>query len=206
MITPPIKFIPLLEKERLIRYIDFFVFEEVCKTLHRWKAEGKKLVPISLNFSRNTLLESDFVKTLKIIAAKYNVLRSLIEIEITETIGEIDTKIISNISKEIKNAGFTIALDDFGSKYSNISLFTTLEFDTLKLDRSLVEKLQVSSEKKIIVRSVINMCKEMNVRTIGEGIETEEVNSLLASLNCDHAQGYLYSRPIPIPEFEKKYF
>lgn len=206
VITPPIKFIPLLEKERLIRYIDFFVFEEVCKTLHRWKAEGKKLVPISLNFSRNTLLESDFVKTLKIIAAKYNVLRSLIEIEITETIGEIDTKIISNISKEIKNAGFTIALDDFGSKYSNISLFTTLEFDTLKLDRSLVEKLQVSSEKKIIVRSVINMCKEMNVRTIGEGIETEEVNSLLASLNCDHAQGYLYSRPIPIPEFEKKYF
>ncbi len=205
-ITPPIKFIPLLEKERLIRYIDFFVFEEVCKLLQKWKYEKKDLVPISLNFSRNTLLESEFVKTLKIIMAKYDVTSNFIEIEITETIGEIDTKIISNISKDIKNAGFLISLDDFGSKYSNISLFTTLEFDTLKLDKSLVEKLQISPEKQIIVKSVINMCKEMNVKTVGEGIETEELNTLLTTLKCDYAQGYLYSRPIPIKEFEKKYF
>lgn len=205
-ITPPIKFIPLLERERLIRYIDFFVFEGVCKVLDRWKKEGKKLVPISLNFSRNTLLESEFVKTLKIIMSKYDVTSNLIEIEITETIGEIDTKIISSISKDIKNAGFSIALDDFGSKYSNISLFTTLEFDTLKLDKSLVDKLQLSQEKQIIVKSVINMCKEMNVKTVGEGIETEELNSLLANLKCNYAQGYLYSRPISISEFEKKYF
>lgn len=205
-IIPPIKFIPLLEKERLIRYIDFFVFEEVCKLLQKWKYENKQLVPISLNFSRNTLLESEFVKTLKLIMSKYDVTSNLIEIEITETIGEIDTKIISNISKDIKNAGFLISLDDFGSKYSNISLFTTLEFDTLKLDKSLIEKLQISPEKQIIVKSVINMCKEMNVKTVGEGIETEELNSLLTSLKCDYAQGYLYSRPISIKEFEKKYF
>lgn len=205
-IIPPIKFIPLLEKERLIRYIDFFVFEEVCKLLQKWKYERKELVPISLNFSRNTLLESEFVKTLKIIMSKYDITSNLIEIEITETIGEIDTKIISNISKDIKNAGFLISLDDFGSKYSNISLFTTLEFDTLKLDKSLVEKLQISPEKQIIVKSVINMCKEMNVKTVGEGIETEELNSLLTTLKCDYAQGYLYSRPISIKEFEKKYF
>lgn len=138
--------------------------------------------------------------------SKYDVTSNLIEIEITETIGEIDTKIISSISKDIKNAGFSIALDDFGSKYSNISLFTTLEFDTLKLDKSLVDKLQLSQEKQIIVKSVINMCKEMNVKTVGEGIETEELNSLLANLKCNYAQGYLYSRPISISEFEIKYF
>lgn len=205
-IIPPIKFIPFLEKERLIRYIDFFVFEEVCKLLQKWKHEKKKLVPISLNFSRNTLLESEFVKTLKIIMSKYNVTSNLIEIEITETIGEIDTKIISNINKDIKNANFLVSLDDFGSKYSNISLFTTLEFDTLKLDKSLIEKLQISPEKQIIVKSVINMCKEMNVKTVGEGVETEELNTLLTTLKCDYAQGYLYSRPISIKEFEKKYF
>ena len=205
-ITPPISFIPLFEKEHLIRYIDFFVFEEVCKLLSSWKKDNKKIIPISLNFSRNTILESEFVETLKTIISKYNVESNLIEIEITETIGEIDTKIISNISKEIKNAGFPIALDDFGSKYSNISLFTTLEFDTLKLDRGLIDKLQSNPEKQIIVRSVINMCKEMNVKVVGEGIETEELSSLLTRFKCDYAQGYLYSRPIPIKEFEEKYF
>lgn len=198
----PNKFIPSLEKERLIRFIDLFIFEEVCKTLANWQKKGYPLLPVSLNFSRVTLLEKDLVGSLSMIREKYRVDSQWIEIEITESIGEMEREVIAEISANFKQEGFHISLDDFGSKYTSISMLTVMDFDVLKLDRSLVENLVHNQDNQTVVRYVIEMCRKMKIKTIAEGVETEKQHLMLQQLGCDQAQGYLYSKPIPVTEFE----
>lgn len=201
----PNKFIPLFEKEKVIQYIDFFIFEEVCRTLKKWISTGRKPLPISLNFSRITMLEKDLTETMLSIYEKYNIPKELIEIEITETIGEMEKEIIAKIGEDIKKLGFSISLDDFGAKYTNMSMLTVVKFNVLKLDRSLVNNLVYNQNNQIVVRHVIEMCHEMNVISVAEGVETKEQLSLLKELSCDIAQGYLFNKPIPLCEFEERY-
>ena len=126
LITPD-KFIPQLESAGLIRYIDFFVLEEVCKTLQHWKSKGIELFPVSLNFSRATLLEKGVVERIIQTSDRYGIERSLLEIEITESIGDLEHRILSEISKKIIQEGYRLSLDDFGAQYSNLSILSTLE-------------------------------------------------------------------------------
>lgn len=201
----PNKFIPLFEKEKVIQYVDFFIFEEVCRTLKKWISMGRKLIPISLNFSRITMLEKELAQMLISIYEKYNIPKEFIEIEITETIGEMEKETIAKIGEDIKKLGFSISLDDFGAKYTNMSMLTVMKFNVLKLDRSLVNNLVYNQNNQIVVRHVIEMCHEMNVISVAEGVETKEQLSLLKELSCDIAQGYLFNKPIPLHEFEEKY-
>lgn len=201
----PASFIPMLEKEKLIKYIDLFIYEETCRMLARWRQEGRPLIPVSLNFSRITLLESNLINTLVQIHEKYDFPRELIEIEITETIGEMERETIAEIGTNIRQQGFSIALDDFGAKYTSMSMLTILEFDVLKLDRSLVYNLEENSSSRVVVKHIVEMCREMGAQSVAEGVETNEQLELLRSLGCDQAQGYLYSQPVPCTEFEQKY-
>lgn len=204
-IVAPGQFIPLLEKERIIRYIDFFIFEEVCRTLEKWKKAGHQLIPISLNFSRITMLETDLTNLLLAMHSKYDVPRELIEIEITESIGEMERETIAEISASIKQLGFGISLDDFGSKYTSMSLLTIMKFNVLKLDRSLVNELAQNVNSQSVVKHVIEMCRDMEVQSVAEGVETQEQLELLKQLFCDVAQGYLFSKPISLEEYEEKF-
>lgn len=201
----PIDFVPTLEKEKLIQYIDLFIYEEVCRTLSRWREQGASLFPISLNFSRITMLESNLLPTLEEIYSRYDVPRELIEIEITETIGEMERETIAEIGSNIRKLGFGISLDDFGAKYTSMSMLTIMKFDMLKLDRSLVYNLAQNADSRTVVKYIIEMCREMGAKSIAEGVETEEQLALLRGLDCDMAQGYLFSKPVPCSEFEKKY-
>ena len=200
---PPNRFIPLLEKERLIRYVDLFIFEEVCKTLRRWKASGWPLLPVSLNFSRATLLEGDLLNTLVDITSRYGVDRRLMEIEITERVGDIERETLSTIGLQIAELGFPLSLDDFGSKYSSMSMLSVLKFQVVKLDRSLVYDLVSHTESRIVVRHMLDMCRDLGIACVAEGVETREQLHILQEMGCTAIQGYLFSRPLPPDAFEK---
>lgn len=204
-LVSPGRFIPQLEQTKLIRFIDFFMFEEVCKILEQWQRTGYELRPVSVNFSRITLLEADLMAMLLSILNKYDVPRDMIEIEITETIGEMEKETLAEIGSHFQEAGFRIALDDFGTRYTSITMLTIMKFDVLKLDRSLILDLVHNEGNRIVVQSILDMCKRMGIQTVAEGVESEEQKNLLQSFGCPTIQGYYYSRPLQRAVYEEKY-
>ena len=163
------------------------------------------ILPVSINFSRITRREEDILSSLLELIHAYEIDPSLIQIEITETLEEKDRESLLRLSHQLRQAGFTIALDDFGTKYTNLSILTYMDFDVLKLDRSLIQTLFSRETNQTIVRHVIQMCREFPVEVIAEGIETEEQAALLASMDCPFAQGYLFGAPMPVSEFESRF-
>lgn len=203
--VPPAMFIETLEKNNLIRYIDLFVFEEVCKILETWKKEGRKLPIISLNFSRLTLLERDLLETVEFIISKYDVSKEHIEIEVTESIASMGKTAVYQVAKDLYKEGYAIALDDFGTKYTNLAILSELDFTVLKIDRSLVGELENREKLSLILKNVINMCNDIGISVIAEGIETEKQEEILKQLGCTYGQGYLYGAPMPISDFKEKF-
>lgn len=204
-ILPPLKFIDALERQGLIRYVDLFVFESVCALVKKWIEEGKKIPIISVNFSRMTIQETNISDTINDIVKEYGIPKKYIEIEITESASNVGTSVLYRASKEIREAGFSISLDDFGVKYANLAIIADIDFDVLKLDKSLVDKLEDKFKYQAIVKNVIAMCNSMNIRVIAEGVETRAQADKLIELGCNYCQGYLFSKPIEISEFETKY-
>ncbi len=201
-LIPPINFIPALESENAIRYVDFFVLETVCKTLAEWHKQGINMISMSVNFSRITLLEADVVDTMLRICRKYKIPPKWITIEVTESIGSMDTVALKDLIHNIKKAGFSVSLDDFGSQYSNLSLLSNIDFDELKFDKSMVDNIAVNEKSQVIMRYAIDMGLSLNdTISVAEGIETPEQLKLLLQMNCKYGQGYLFSKPIPIEEF-----
>lgn len=204
-IVPPSRFVPGLEKEHLIRLIDFFVLNEVCRIQQRRQHESKDAVVISLNFSRITLLEDNMALEVEKILSQYDFDPALIEIEITETVGELEKETLRSIIQSLKRLRLRISLDDFGTKYTNLSLLTVADFDVLKLDRSLIQGLADSAQNQIIVASIIRMCHQLGVSVIAEGVETEAQRAMLLNLQCRLGQGYLFGKPMPVGDFRTLY-
>lgn len=203
-VIPPVHFIDMLEKNNLIRYIDLFVLETVCRQLERWKHEGRFLPIVSLNFSRLTMLEQDILSSMEEIVSRYDVKKENIEIEITESIASMGKSVLYQTVCDLFNAGYSISLDDFGTKYTNLSILADLKFSVLKIDRSLVGKLGKQMSYRLIMKNIIQMCNDLGIEVIAEGIETEMQEKILRSLGCCLGQGYRYGRPMPIEEFEQK--
>lgn len=203
----PDSFIPVYESHGIIRHIDFFVLESVCKLLRDLKTEGKKIGNISVNFSRTTLLEYEVVDNMILICKKYNVDPSNITIEITETTAKLQKAELISLVDKIKKAGFSISLDDYGSEYSNMSILSNIKFDEIKLDKSIVSELTVNEKTRTITQYTIQMLKELKMsRVVAEGIETSEELSIVKQYGCDFGQGYHFSRPISMKQFLHKYF
>lgn len=205
-IVPPTRFIAPLEKSNLIRYIDFFVLEEACKTLQYWETQKIDAPPISINFSRITMSENDLLTSMDNIINKYGISKDKIEIEITESDADIGKALLIRASKNLHMAGYPIALDDFGTKYSNLSILSEIDAHILKIDKSLVHSVVEDNKTLIILRNVIQMCKDLSIEVIAEGVETIEQKDLLEKLGCYYIQGFYYSQPIGIKLFEEKYF
>ncbi|MFI3254091.1 MAG: EAL domain-containing protein [Eubacteriales bacterium] len=204
LLVPPDTFVPLYENHSIIRNLDLHVLEKVCQILASWQKEQIE-IPISVNFSRVTLLETGIEKEIAQICDNYAVPRHLVEIEITERLGatEDDTLIVDGFQKE----GLSLVLDDFGSTYSNFLTLTKIDVKEIKIDHSLIENMQNNSKNRKILKSIINMCHALkDTRSLAEGIETQEQRDILAELNCQVGQGFFYSPPIPREEFYQKYF
>lgn len=202
----PGEFISLYEAERVIQYLDLFVFEEVCRMLNSWRYAGYGCVPISVNFSRISLMGPDIVKRLAAIREQYQIDADLLAIEVTESISRINSHILCQLIKDFTENDFRLVLDDFGSQYSNLAIFTNMNFAELKLDRSLIQNIEKSPKACVVVEHMIAMCKSLEGTVcIAEGIETESQLELLKKYSCDVGQGFLFSKPVPEKEFLEKY-
>lgn len=205
IIIAPDKFIPVLEDTYLISKIDYYVFEEVCKNLSIWIKQGNPAFIISSNFSRVTFMDDSFVKRIEAICDKYHVQREYLEIEITESANftELDT-LVTRID-QIRNAGFRVAMDDFGVESSNLALLSLVKFDVLKIDKGFVKDIISNKRAQIIIGLMAKMCHEMDIQLISEGIEDEQQLEVLRKYDVRIMQGYLFSKPISIPAFQEKY-
>ncbi len=201
----PGDFIPGYEFERIIRHLDFFMLESICSLLTRWP-EDLPPVPISVNFSRITLLEHNVVEEIIGVADRFHINRALIDIEITESVDQMDNEILLHKMKDLSAAGFPISLDDFGAQYSNLLMLITSDFDQIKLDKSLVEQLGSSDKNQLILSHIIQMlCSLGETTVLAEGIETEAQWTLLHALGCHYGQGYHFHRPLPVAQFLEVY-
>lgn len=197
----PGSYIELMESDRTISVLDFYIFEEACRHLERWQMQGKRL-SISCNFARVTIDNESFIPNLQKIVEKYHFDHSLLVIEITEDAMENDKEIaFVNISK-CKEMGFRIALDDAGSGYTSFSDLRDYPIDVVKIDRSILTAA-VNQRGIALLRGMIALAHSMQMKVLCEGVETADQADLLYRLDCDYMQGYYYYRALPSEEANK---
>ena len=201
----PNMFIPYLERDGAIEKIDQFVLDRVCFQLDSWRRNGKKLYPVSVNLSRIQLNNPDLVEILCNIADKYDIPHELIEFELTESVAYDNKEYLLTIMHQLRDKGFKLSMDDFGTGYSSLSLLKDMPLNVLKIDKSFVDDItSYTNEHKeqLIVKDIICITKHMNVASLAEGVETFEQKELLKEWGCQFIQGYYYSKPIPMSEYE----
>lgn len=204
----PFRFIPHLEADDAIIKVDDVVLHRVCAKLKEWKTKGCPLYPISVNLSRKHMEQEHLANHLAGIVDSYGVDHSLIEFELTETAAYDNQKYMVYVMNELRNKGFLISMDDFGTGYSSFSLLKDMPLDTLKIDKSfvdLIEEEQKDDKIRVILRHIISMAKELGMHCIAEGVEEYAQVLALRELGCEMIQGYYYSKPIAIEEYEEKY-
>lgn len=202
----PDEFIPTLEHNGQISKLDLYMFREVCRILKDWEERGFQAVPISVNFSRVNMSQSQILDQYQKIQTEEGVSSNLLEIELTETMIQGDMEYFGQFMDEIHHLGYQCSLDDFGSGYSSLNTLKDLSVDVLKLDRQFFRDQGGDGEKeKKIVRGIIQIAKSLGIRTVAEGVEEEDQVKMLTEMGCDMVQGFYYSRPIPVSDFEEKY-
>lgn len=201
----PLEFIRRMEKEHVIRELDFFVLDETLRIMQNWKDHGRKLIPISVNFSRQTLLDRSALAATLAIHSRYDVPLEYLEIEITETLGMMERQTVVNAVETFRSQGLRMSLDDFGSAYSSITMLSDIPFDTVKLDKSIISNFVNNPVSRSIVEGMVKVCDIMGSVCIAEGVETLEQVNALREVGCDYAQGYFYDKPLPVDDFENKY-
>ena len=197
----PGDFIPIFESNGFIAELDYYIWEEACKALQKWRENGMPLVPLSVNMSRRDFDVPGLVAKIINLTDKYELPHSLLHFEVTESSISTDPEKLSGIVKELHEAGFVIELDDFGSGYSSMNTLNELTLDVLKLDMSLVRKDNALSDNSVLKFAVM-LGKMLGLRVVSEGVETKEQVERLKELDCDYIQGYYYSRPLPQADFE----
>lgn len=206
-ILPPYKFIPVFERNGSIALIDSYVFRQSLRILRKWEQAGVKLVPISVNLSQVQFLNPNLVAELKQEVEGYRDLLKYIDIEITESATVDDSAHVVEVLKQLKEIGFKLSMDDFGTGYSSLSNLSVMPFDTVKLDKSFVDRMNPNDRKSLlIIKDIILIAKHFNIHTLVEGVETLQQKNLLRDLGCELCQGYYYSKPIPISDFEQILF
>ena len=197
----PDQFIPLFERNGFITEVDFCVLDQACALLRRRLDSGLPAFPISVNQSRLHLQEEGYLQRLTEMVERHRVPPGLIELELTETafneLGHLE-----ELGRQLKEIGFLLSIDDFGSGYSSLSLLGGFPLDTIKLDRTFMDKALSSPRSQIIVQKVVELAHEMGILVISEGVELPEQARFLLQIGCQHAQGYLYARPLPADAFE----
>lgn len=194
----PLDFIPVLEQNNLIYKLDTFVVKKVCSILRNEIDQNHKIVQISINLSRRDFISSKPFEQIENILKEYNIDRKYICIEITESVAMDDPKLLTYAINKFRDAGYEVWMDDFGSGYSSLNALKDYSFDEIKIDMAF---LKTTTEKsKSIIKHTISMAKDLNIRTLTEGVETKEQYHFLKSIGCERIQGYYISKPLPYDE------
>ncbi len=201
----PFEFVDVLEKVGYIMELDFFIYESLLKCMKRWKEQKKKLVPISVNFSRLHNSRNDFVSKLIELADRYGVDKRLIEIEVTESVFASDYNTMIRNMTRLREAGFRIDIDDFGIGYSSLSMLMNAPIDTVKVDKVFIDNLDASKSNREYVKQMCILIATTHKEVVFEGVETEEQAEFLSQWGFNIAQGWLFDRAISIKDFETKY-
>lgn len=204
-ILDPGRYINLLEETKLSHYLDLYVFEEVCKTLRRWEQEGISLIPISVNFAGATLRQESVADKMLSLIEKYHVRCEYLEVEVSESGNDMNQEMLSETSGKIRKANVRVILDHFGAKDSSFSILSLMEFDGLKLDKSLITNIVGNMRSRIVAQAVIDICRQLGASVQASGVETQDQLNVLKELGCDYAQGTLFNKPIKIETFEVRY-
>ncbi|MEG2575798.1 MAG: EAL domain-containing protein, partial [Christensenella sp.] len=198
----PSEFVPVFERNGFITKLDYYVWEQACACLNKWKAQGIDVYPISVNVSRVNIYNPKLAETLSELVNKYQLEPSLLNLELTESAYTDNPTAMKKVMKQLQNYGFTIMMDDFGSGYSSLSLLKDIAIDVLKIDMRFLSDTEIQGRGENIIASVIRMAKWLNIPIIAEGAETGEQVDFLRSVGCDYVQGYYFAPPMPIAEYE----
>lgn len=202
----PYKFIPIFEKDGSIAKVDDIVLKKVCEYFCKWKQEGKPLFPVSVNLSRKRLENPELIEHLTAIVDSYGVDHSLIDFELTESAAYDDQTYMITVIKKLKELGFKVSMDDFGTGFSSLSLLTMMPIDTLKIDKSFVDGIGTSKEtykERAVIQHIISMAKALNFGCLAEGAEDKAQVDRLKEYGCELVQGYYYSKPVPVSDYEQ---
>ena len=202
-IRTPDVFIPIFEKNGFIKKLDRYVWEKSFQAIQRWHSAGIKVVPISLNISRITLKDDDIISFISDLHKNYSLPPHTVHFEITESAYMNDQKRLIGRVNGIRNLGYAIAMDDFGSGYSSLNTLKDVPIDILKLDMGFLRESENTERGGTIINSVVRMAQDLKLMTIEEGVETQNQADFLCSIGCDVLQGFLYSRPVSQAEFER---
>ena len=202
-VVPPIDFIPMLEETNDICKLDMYMLGCVCADIKRWLSEGRDAVRISVNLSRKNMMNADLLERIMAIINESGIPHELIEIELTETTTDVEFKDLKRVVGGLQQQGVCATVDDFGIGYSSLNLIKAIPWNVLKIDRSFLPT-EGDSSSFVMFRHVVSMAMELGLQCIAEGVETTEQREMLKDSGCTTAQGFLYDRPLPKEEFEKR--
>ncbi len=203
LISPAV-FVPLLEKSDCIGRVDRLVFEKVCACISKWQREmkGAGQIPVSVNLSRNDIYRENLCSNMLKILQKHGLTPGAVHLEITESAYMENSLPFTNTLKQLRQAGFLVEMDDFGSGYSSLNSLKDLNIDKLKLDLKFLAGAQQNKKSGIIISAIINMAHALQLPVIAEGVETKEQAEMLLSFGCSQMQGYYFSKPVSQAEYE----
>ena len=199
----PGDFIPLFEKNGFITRLDQYMWERVCELISEWKRKGYPLLPVSVNVSRADVYRADLIDTLMRITEKHGIEPELLHLEITESAYTDNPGQIISTVDQLRELGFVIEMDDFGSGYSSLNMLNQMKLDILKLDMKFIQTETAKPLDQGILRFIVSLARWMNLSVVAEGVETREQLDRLREIGCDYVQGYFFSRPLPSAEYEQ---
>lgn len=199
----PAEFIPIFEQSGFITKLDQYIWEKTCSILEKWEAAGYPSIPVSVNVSRADIYNTDILDILINVIQKYGLPAQRLHLEITESAYTENPGQIIETVRRLRELGFVIEMDDFGSGYSSLNMLNQMSIDILKLDMKFIESETAKFSKYGILRFIMDLAGWMGLRVVAEGVETREQMERLREIGCDYVQGYYFAKPMPEHEFEK---
>lgn len=204
-IIPPALFISVLENSGKILELDWYVMRYVFAKIRKWLDEGKTPKRVSINLSKLHFYYDNLVTDIIREFDSYNILPEYIEFEVTESVFFEEAQLIINKIEKLRERGFLVSVDDFGAGYSSLNLIGILPVDIIKLDKGFIKNSLGNNKGKKIIRGLISILNEIDLEIVCEGIETREEERIVYGFGCKSMQGFLYDKPIPVEDFERKY-
>lgn len=203
-IHTPVEFISIMECEHMISMVDFTMLRQACELIQKWKPVWPDIV-LNVNFSRNTLMEPDFLERIDQILSETGADPAQLIFEITESSQNIQLESLCSLLDEVKQRGISLAIDDLGTEAACLEMLYLPQISVAKIDKSLIDKAEHIDREQLVIRHLIDLCHDLNMRCVAEGIETDSQIELLKKLECDKLQGYKIGKPMLPEDFLRQF-